>query len=198
MVAAGPVSNTVGWPPSSTMGCTPSRDGVVDISSSTDLDTHSLDPGQPRSEAGDERIDLPGTVSPDTKSSTDSGRSSSTPHTRSQEGSASTRADKHLAFEVPADDDEEGGESLVRRHPPLRFRKLEDNQVEMSQEMINLKQAEAEKRRSAIMSERVKSARITSERAMSSRMRVRRQPNVERNDEYGIESHMESLPEALL
>ena len=29
------------------------------------------------------------------------------------------------------------------------------------------------------MSERVKSARITSERAMSSRMRVRRQPNVE-------------------
>ena len=53
---------------------------------------------------------------------------------------------KPLAFEIPGAEDA----SLIKRHPPLRFRKLEEQQVEMNHEMINLKQAEAEKRRSAV------------------------------------------------
>ena len=51
-----------------------------------------------------------------------------------------------MAFEVPGTEDA----SLIKRHPPLRFRKLEEQQVEINQEMINLKQAEAEKRRSVV------------------------------------------------
>ena len=53
---------------------------------------------------------------------------------------------KPIAFEVPGAEDA----SLIKRHPPLRFRKLEEQQVEINQEMINLKQAEAEKRRSSV------------------------------------------------
>ena len=53
---------------------------------------------------------------------------------------------KPLAFEIPGAEDA----SLIKRHPPLRFRKLEEQQVEMNHEMINLKQAEAEKRRSVV------------------------------------------------
>ena len=39
---------------------------------------------------------------------------------------------------------------MIRKHPPMRFRRLEDQQVEISQETINNKQAEAEKRRTAV------------------------------------------------
>ena len=53
---------------------------------------------------------------------------------------------KPLAFEIPGAEDA----SLIKRYPPLTFRKLEEQQVEMNHEMINLKQAEAEKRRSAV------------------------------------------------
>ena len=58
--------------------------------------------------------------------------------------------EKALAFTVPGDEDGDRDPSLIRKHPPLRFRKLEDQQVEISQERINIKQAEAEKRRSAV------------------------------------------------
>jgi len=84
-------------------------------------------------------------------------------------------------------------ESLVRRHPPLRFRKLEDQQVELSQEMINLKQAEAEKRRSAFINQRAKSARA------SSAARMRSTPSAGRvytgPIESAIEGHVESYSE---
>merc|ERR1711962_485045 len=97
--------------------------------------------------------------------------------------------EKHTAFEVPATN----SESLVKRHPPLRFRKLEDQQVELSQEMINLKQAEAEKRRSAFMTQRAKSARA------SSAARMRSTPSATGiyagPMESAIESHIESYPE---
>ena len=45
---------------------------------------------------------------------------------------------------------DEGDASLIKKHPPMRFRRLEDQQVEISQEIINSKQAEAEKRRTAV------------------------------------------------
>ena len=35
--------------------------------------------------------------------------------------------EKALAFTVPGDEDRDP--SLIRKHPPLRFRKLEDQQV---------------------------------------------------------------------
>ena len=61
-------------------------------------------------------------------------------------GESRVESAKPMAFEVPGTEDA----SLIKRHPPLRFRKLEEQQVEINQEMINLKQAEAEKRRSAV------------------------------------------------
>ena len=43
---------------------------------------------------------------------------------------------------------------LIKKHPPLRLRKLgEDNQIHVNQEMINHKQALAEKRRSQVWKE---------------------------------------------
>ena len=86
--------------------------------------------------------DLPGAVNdavPDDSDSDAIGSSAA---------SSAGKREKALAFTVPGD--EERDPSLIRRHPPLRFRKLEDQQVEISQEMINMKQAEAEKRRSAV------------------------------------------------
>ena len=64
----------------------------------------------------------------------------------SSNGGSRVESAKPLAFEVAGAEDA----SLIKRHPPLRFRKLEEQQVEINQEMINLKQAEAEKRRSAV------------------------------------------------
>ena len=88
-------------------------------------------------------MDLPGTVLDDTRSETDS-----SPINDSSTSSSATKREKALAFTVPGDDEQDP--SLIKKHPPLRFRKLEDQQVEISQEKINMKQAEAEKRRSAV------------------------------------------------
>ena len=95
--------------------------------------------------------ELPGTVTDNdtnnTVEETESGEDDSKDSSviSSDEGSRVASA-KPLAFEVPGPEDA----SLIKRHPPLRFRKLEEQQVEINQEMINLKQAEAEKRRSAV------------------------------------------------
>ena len=89
-----------------------------------------------------DQSDLPGAVNdavPDDSDSDAIGSSAA---------SSAGKREKALAFTVPGD--EERDPSLIRRHPPLRFRKLEDQQVEISQEKINMKQAEAEKRRSAV------------------------------------------------
>ena len=96
-------------------------------------------------------VELPGTVTDNdtnnTVEETESGEDDSKDSSviSSDEGSRVASA-KPLAFEVPGPEDA----SLIKRHPPLRFRKLEEQQVEINQEMINLKQAEAEKRRSAV------------------------------------------------
>ena len=79
------------------------------------------------------------------------GPSSSSERTVDTSAASSARVrEKALAFTVPGDEDQDRDPSLIRKHPPLRFRKLEDQQVEISQERINIKQAEAEKRRSAV------------------------------------------------
>ena len=92
-----------------------------------------------------DQTDLPGAVQ-------DRGPSSGSERTvdTSAASSASRVREKALAFTVPGDEDGDRDPSLIRKHPPLRFRKLEDQQVEISQERINIKQAEAEKRRSAV------------------------------------------------
>ena len=82
---------------------------------------------------------------------------------RTAETSAASSArvrEKALAFTVPGDEDQDKDPSLIRKHPPLRFRKLEDQQVEISQERINIKQAEAERRRSAVSGIRQKRKNI--------------------------------------
>ena len=93
--------------------------------------------------------ELPGTVTDnatnDEGEESDSAESKASSQITSNGGSRVESA-KPLAFEVPGDTDS----SLIKKHPPLRFRKLEEQQVEINQEMINLKQAEAEKRRSAV------------------------------------------------
>ena len=91
-----------------------------------------------------DQTDLPGTVQ-------DPGPDSGSERTAETSAASSARVrEKALAFTVPGDEDQDKDPSLIRRHPPLRFRKLEDQQVEISQERINIKQAEAEKRRSAV------------------------------------------------
>ncbi|XP_015610310.1 uncharacterized protein CCDC198 [Cephus cinctus] len=62
-----------------------------------------------------------------------------------------------LAFEVPIRD----GESLVRKHPPMRFQRLEEQQLpqpEITLQLLQKRQAEAEERRRRILDLRVQSA----------------------------------------
>jgi hypothetical protein len=47
-----------------------------------------------------------------------------------------------LAFEVPATE-----ESIIRKHPPRRFQRLEDQQMILSHELLDEKQEEARQRR---------------------------------------------------
>ncbi|XP_050689726.1 uncharacterized protein LOC126982045 [Eriocheir sinensis] len=64
-----------------------------------------------------------------------------------------------VAFEVRPPD--ANNESLIRRHPPRKFQKLEDQQQNsiITQEQLEEKQAIAEKRRQEILSQRVQSAK---------------------------------------
>ena len=91
--------------------------------------------------------DLPGTVNGNDSTTEDNRSDSSQSKTSSSSSSSGKVREKSLAFTVPGED---GDASLIRKHPPLRFRRLEDQQVEISQEIINNKQAEAEKRRTAV------------------------------------------------
>jgi hypothetical protein len=47
-----------------------------------------------------------------------------------------------LAFEVPV-----AGESIIRKHPPRRLQRLEDQQITLSHELLDEKQEEAKQRR---------------------------------------------------
>ncbi|KAF2361107.1 Protein of unknown function DUF4619, partial [Trinorchestia longiramus] len=80
---------------------------------------------------------------------------------------------KNLAFEVPALDNG-GGDSLIKRHPPKKFQKLEEqlSDANITQELLEEKQAIAEKRRKEILSQRVKSAKTTSAKSVQARARV--------------------------
>lgn len=70
--------------------------------------------------------------------------------------------------------EEQGGESLIKRHPPRKFQKLEDQQQEtvLTQQKLEEKQAIAEKRRQEILTQRVQSAKQRSARS-AGRMRTR-------------------------
>jgi hypothetical protein len=47
-----------------------------------------------------------------------------------------------LAFEVPVTE-----ESIIRKHPPRRLQRLEDQQITLSHELLDEKQEEAKQRR---------------------------------------------------
>jgi hypothetical protein len=47
-----------------------------------------------------------------------------------------------LAFEVPVAE-----ESIIRKHPPRRLQRLEDQQIALSHELLDEKQEEAKQRR---------------------------------------------------
>ncbi|CAH0767651.1 unnamed protein product [Bemisia tabaci] len=62
-----------------------------------------------------------------------------------------------VAFEVPL---EEGEESLVKKHPPKRLQRLEDQQSpNITAKDIESKLAEAEQRRLQILNQRIQSAK---------------------------------------
>ncbi|XP_075227583.1 uncharacterized protein LOC142328025 [Lycorma delicatula] len=76
--------------------------------------------------------------------------------------SISARASQGLAFEVPLHDDSEdnNSSSLIKKHPPKRLQRLEDQQITpLTHELLDEKQAEAEQRRQQILSQRVQSAK---------------------------------------
>ncbi|KAK8382500.1 hypothetical protein O3P69_015414 [Scylla paramamosain] len=63
-----------------------------------------------------------------------------------------------VAFEVGPPD---ASDSLIRRHPPRKFQRLEDQQQAntITQEQLEEKQATAERRRQEILTQRVQSAK---------------------------------------
>lgn len=64
-----------------------------------------------------------------------------------------------LAFEVPV---HENGESIIKKHPPKRFKRLEDQQqdpTELTHQLIDERQSEAEARRREILDQRIRSAK---------------------------------------
>ncbi|RZF45736.1 hypothetical protein LSTR_LSTR011875 [Laodelphax striatellus] len=77
--------------------------------------------------------------------------------------SISARTSQGLAFEVPLDDDEGGedGPSLIKKHPPKRLQRLEDQQPtpNLTHQVLDEKLAEAEQRRQQILNQRIQSAK---------------------------------------
>ncbi|XP_069946175.1 capping protein inhibiting regulator of actin dynamics isoform X3 [Cherax quadricarinatus] len=93
-----------------------------------------------------------------------------------------------VAFEVAPVDPTE---SLIRRHPPRKFQKLEEQQQQqqqgtfLTQEKLEEKQAEAERRRQELLSQRVQSAKHRSARS-AGRMRSRPSDGDEVEQDDGI------------
>ncbi|XP_042243275.1 uncharacterized protein LOC121880195 isoform X3 [Homarus americanus] len=87
------------------------------------------------------------------------------PQTPVEETPPQSAGGRAVAFEVgPAD----SSESIIRRHPPRKFQKLEELQQESSsltQEKLEEKQATAERRRQEILTQRVQSAKHRSARS---------------------------------
>jgi len=88
-----------------------------------------------------------------------------------------------IAFEIPLAE----GESLIQRHPPKRFTRLEDNQLTV--EMFRGKHNEAANRRNKILNERVQSARV---RNLRSAGRAKSRTTMRSEDdaiEGGVDDH---------
>ncbi|GJQ74363.1 hypothetical protein Trydic_g21239 [Trypoxylus dichotomus] len=64
-----------------------------------------------------------------------------------------------LSFEIPADG--ENSESIIKKHPPKRFQKLEDQQTNPTLSLVKLQEKldEAEIRRQQILQQRIQSAK---------------------------------------
>lgn len=95
---------------------------------------------------------------------------------------------ENLAFEVPV---VPGGESLIKRHPPKKFQKLEEQQPDsanITPEQLEEKQAIAERRRKEILSQRIKSAKTTSSRSAQGRARAAENKEVDQEGDTAIES----------
>lgn len=63
-----------------------------------------------------------------------------------------------MAFEVPVHENEE---SIIKKHPPKRFRKLEEQQQDpkdLTHQLIDERISEAEARRREILDQRIRSA----------------------------------------
>lgn len=59
-------------------------------------------------------------------------------------------------------------ESIIRKHPPRRLQRLEDQQLMLSHELLDEKQEEARQRRFQILSQRVQSAKRVRKRFLDS------------------------------
>ncbi|CAL4122526.1 unnamed protein product [Meganyctiphanes norvegica] len=106
--------------------------------------------------------------------------------------SGQSRGGVAFEVEVPVTD-----ASIVKRHPPRKFQKLEDQQLgaTLTQEKLEEKQAVAEKRRQEILTQRVQSAK---QRMGRSAGRLRARPDtdeVEQDDDGIIESDGHVDPE---
>nr|XP_053657455.1 uncharacterized protein LOC128706555 isoform X2 [Cherax quadricarinatus] len=116
----------------------------------------------------------------------------SLPQTPVEESPTQSADGRPVAFEVAPVDPTE---SLIRRHPPRKFQKLEEQQQQqqqgtfLTQEKLEEKQAEAERRRQELLSQRVQSAKHRSARS-AGRMRSRPSDGdeVEQQDDGIIES----------
>ncbi|XP_071515584.1 uncharacterized protein [Panulirus ornatus] len=112
----------------------------------------------------------------------------SLPQTPSEPTPPQSAGGRAVAFEVGPTD---ASDSLIRRHPPRKFQKLEDQQQgdPLTQEKLVEKQAEAERRRQEILTQRVQSAK---QRTARSAGRMRTRPGdpdeVEQQDDGVIES----------
>ncbi|CAM1325424.1 Uncharacterised protein g8942 [Pycnogonum litorale] len=73
-----------------------------------------------------------------------------------------------VSFEIPLNDNEE---SLVKKHPPLKFQRLQEQEkVQLTKEEIEAKAHEAEIRRNSHLQERVRSCRVNIERVRTKRV----------------------------
>ncbi|XP_057374997.1 uncharacterized protein LOC130695942 [Daphnia carinata] len=68
-----------------------------------------------------------------------------------------------ITFEVPGQNQDENGEavSIIQAHPPRRLRRLEDEQINLSQEELERRHALAEQRRQEALRMRAQSARLS-------------------------------------
>jgi len=75
-----------------------------------------------------------------------------------------------VSFMVPAEENDansdETSNSIIKAHPPKRFKRLEDEMLMLTQEELQRRHNEAEQRRNAILELRVRSARLSTQKGL--------------------------------